>query len=82
MKLLEKISPKTKIDIDSNICFFLAGISVSTDFDFYSMPITRNPDLQAIIDSQTEKEIDRIKNAVKLGKESNSYQVYRANLES
>lgn len=81
-------SERSKIDlnqigitIDSGVRRFFScladGISES---DYHSMPTSRSPELQAVLDSQANTHHERLENAIKLGRANDSFKVYRENL--
>lgn len=78
---MEIFSNRSKILIDSKIRLFLLAIPVGlTSLDYHQLPLIRNKEIQDALDNKPNASELRIKNAIQVGIEKNSYQVYRENL--
>jgi len=78
---MEIFSNRRKIIIDSKIRLFLLAIPIGlTSLDYHQLPLIRSKEIQDALDNKPDALELRIKNAIQVGIENNSYKVYRENL--
>jgi hypothetical protein len=78
---MEILNNRQKILIDSKIRLFLLAIPIGlTSLDYHQLPLIRSKEIQDALDNKPDALELRIKNAIQVGIEKNSYQVYRENL--